>query len=482
MLLLLLCATEDVATARRTLPAQAFTWRDYTSATFAEAKRTGKPILLHGAAVWCHWCHVMEASTYRDPAVGKLINTSFIPVRVDMDARPDLMERYAAYGFPATIIFSPDGKQIGNFRGYLDAKVFIAKLTPFAKRAVAAPIERKPVRALTLAEAFALGTKQLDGFYDEQQGGWGMRQKLPLGENIAFELARGNTARALHALSAERALIDREAGGVFQYSTGGVWTAPHYEKLMTIQAEALAARAHFLRVQEDAAVREDAALIARYMRSSLASAAGEFLVSQDADVDDEGRFMLGADYYSLDLAARRALGRAPHVDANVYPYQNGIAIHAFVLWSRVSHDPSDLAFARAAADRLLATSYDRDAQVMRRRGHSAAYLVDSAAFALALVALSEATKEKAYGEVAKALAAFTPFLAVNGGLYDASVGDAVIERGQPFAANVMAARLLLALSEKERARKVLAFLSTELAIENEGRMLGAYLSVLRAAL
>ena len=42
------------------------------------------------AAVWCHWCHVMEGTTYRDPAIQAAILDKFIPVRVDQDADPEL--------------------------------------------------------------------------------------------------------------------------------------------------------------------------------------------------------------------------------------------------------------------------------------------------------------------------------------------------------------------------------------------------------
>ena len=45
-------------------------------------------------AVWCHWCHVMDESTYSDPQVAAALNSEFVPVKVDTDERPDLDDYY----------------------------------------------------------------------------------------------------------------------------------------------------------------------------------------------------------------------------------------------------------------------------------------------------------------------------------------------------------------------------------------------------
>ena len=65
-------------------------WRDFSDQVFAEAKRDNKFVVLYLKAVWCHWCHVMEGTTYRDPEVRATMAKSYIPVRVDQDSRPDL--------------------------------------------------------------------------------------------------------------------------------------------------------------------------------------------------------------------------------------------------------------------------------------------------------------------------------------------------------------------------------------------------------
>jgi len=97
-LVLVLILLAGTARAETTLP-----WQKWSPALFDRAARENKYILLHMAAVWCHWCHVMESTTYRDPAIQTAILDKFIPVRVDQDADPELSYRYEDWGWPATV-------------------------------------------------------------------------------------------------------------------------------------------------------------------------------------------------------------------------------------------------------------------------------------------------------------------------------------------------------------------------------------------
>jgi len=59
--------------------------------------------------------------------VAALINARYIPVRVDQNANPDLSTRYGDWGWPATIIFAPNGTEIVKRRGYIPP-VFMVSL------------------------------------------------------------------------------------------------------------------------------------------------------------------------------------------------------------------------------------------------------------------------------------------------------------------------------------------------------------------
>jgi thiol:disulfide interchange protein len=83
-------------------------WHAWSPTAFEEAKETRRPILLSISAVWCHWCHVMDETSYSDPAVIAGINEGYIPIRVDNDERPDVNRRYNTGGWPTTA-FRPVG-------------------------------------------------------------------------------------------------------------------------------------------------------------------------------------------------------------------------------------------------------------------------------------------------------------------------------------------------------------------------------------
>ena len=85
-------------------------WVNWEEKNFRVALESDKLILLDLTAVWCHACHVMDETTYADPSIISLLNSQFIPVRVDTDQRPDIDARYRQGGWPTTSILLPTGE------------------------------------------------------------------------------------------------------------------------------------------------------------------------------------------------------------------------------------------------------------------------------------------------------------------------------------------------------------------------------------
>ncbi len=168
---------------------QAFEWQPYSRESFERAKKEGRYVLLHGSAAWCHWCHVMEETTYRDPAVMRVLRERFVAIKVDVDARPDIEERYGAWGWPATILFDANGKEVGKFRGYIASKELLPILEGIEDQS--APdsqlmhTEPGPDSASIAALPWVMRRALLDmaWFWDPDGGGWGTRQRAPLGDN-----------------------------------------------------------------------------------------------------------------------------------------------------------------------------------------------------------------------------------------------------------------------------------------------------------
>src|SRR5271163_2912918 len=152
------------------------TWND---ALFVQAAREHRFVLLDLHAVWCHWCHVMDETTYSDAQVGELIGAHYIAVSSDADSDPDLTSRYGNWGWPATIVLAPDGTEIVKRRGYIPPEQMAALLqaiiddpSPGPSVAPAIVVAQGGGSRLTPHER-TKALQALDAIYDDQHGGWG---------------------------------------------------------------------------------------------------------------------------------------------------------------------------------------------------------------------------------------------------------------------------------------------------------------------
>src|SRR5579863_1763540 len=116
------------ATAQTAEKTGALQWHSWSNDVFARAKQEHRFALLDLEAVWCHWCHVMDTTTYVNPGVIRTLQSNYLLVKVDQDSRPDLSNRYEDYGWPATIVFSADGQEIVKRRGYLPPSEMLSML------------------------------------------------------------------------------------------------------------------------------------------------------------------------------------------------------------------------------------------------------------------------------------------------------------------------------------------------------------------
>jgi uncharacterized protein YyaL (SSP411 family) len=93
-------------------------WYPWSDDAFVTAAREDKPIFLSIGYSTCHWCHVMERESFEDEEVAKLLNDTFVCIKVDREERPDIDNIYMTVcsmmtgsgGWPLTIIMTPDKK------------------------------------------------------------------------------------------------------------------------------------------------------------------------------------------------------------------------------------------------------------------------------------------------------------------------------------------------------------------------------------
>ena len=331
-------------------------WRPWGEKAFQEAQVADKPVLLAISAVWCHWCHVMDETSYSDPEVIRLINERYVPIRVDNDERPDVNRRYNMGGWPSTVFLTPDGEIVhgGTYvppdamRSYLPqvADLWATQRSELAQRVAELRAKENDARSPKSGDLSFQIVDQVGslvrGQYDPQFGGFGREPKFPQPRLLRFLLDEHRRfgypeiATMLHRTLGAMAgggMYDHVEGGFFRYSTTRQWEIPHYEKMLEDNAELLAiyAEAHrsFPTAGYDRVVRD----VIRWMDTTLWQKDKRLWAgSQDADEH----------YYTLDSADERAKHDAPFVDPTAYAGWNALAASAYwAAWSALGDDAFD---------------------------------------------------------------------------------------------------------------------------------------------
>lgn len=370
-------------------------WNDWSDATFARADAEKKFVIVSLQSWWCPWCHAMNRDTWSDPDVRAALKDKFIPVFVDQDSRPDISQRYERWGWPATIIFGPDGTEIVKLRGFYSPKFLIPILQETLRdpspvdygRVGGAERERLLATALDEAQrAEILGF--MDKAYDPANGGWG-KSKLVDGPTLGWFIERARTgdkeaeARVRRTLTAQIALIDKDVGGISQVSLKPDWSAPSREFPMFAQQAALSAYARAAVQFDDAAYRAAADRLFSFLRDRLAAPDGGF-------------------HASMGLAEGE-----PGVDKREYARETGQAVQGLLAYFDATGEQGAVDLAVAAANWAL-HEHSLPGDGFRHAEHDSGgpYLADNIEMAAALLALHRSTGQRKWLAAATATADF----------------------------------------------------------------------------
>lgn len=328
-------------------------WREWGADALEQARREDKPLLLGISAVWCHWCHVMDETSYSDEQVIRQINDQFVPVRVDNDERPDVNARYNMGGWPTTAFLTPEGEVMAGMtyvppdqmRNALEQVSTYYKQNKEAIQQKIAEItaNREEAERAFVAEGEEWLTDQvlhdvMDSIrdaYDPVFGGFGNEPKFPHTDAIDLLLhayLRDGDRDALHMARktleymCTGGVYDQEWGGFFRYSTKRDWSEPHYEKMLEDNALLLRALLKLYRISESPEQRRYIDFTIEYLDGWLSDVqTGAFYGSQDADEE----------FYKLP-AEERKKHTPPYVDTRLYASWNAMAISAYLdaSWTR----------------------------------------------------------------------------------------------------------------------------------------------------
>lgn len=84
------------------------------------SKDSGKMIFLVFSTQECVYCRKLEATSFKDPQVAKMLSDDFIPLKVDGNASPNLAKALRIKLYPSIVMAAPDGKIIGFLEGYME--------------------------------------------------------------------------------------------------------------------------------------------------------------------------------------------------------------------------------------------------------------------------------------------------------------------------------------------------------------------------
>ena len=315
-------------------------WRAWSPELFRAAQDLDRPVVLFLTNPWNTLGSVMDANTFTDERVAGVLRELFIPVRVDVDRRPDIEERFSTGGLPGVAFMMPSGESLylksprGSYvragSTYLTADEMYHYLRSIADYyrenrhlldlRIADIVERFGRQENKLSAPLDSGVMEtvvaaLRETFDRTHGGWGLSPKSPDSQTLLLSWylvrQRGNAEARDLGLRTVRAiwdspLHDRVGGGVFRMARERDWSAPRYEKVLEVNARLLEAMAEGALATGDSwlsgAVREQA----DFLLTLFTHPDGGFKRAQ-------GPGDIEATYFSLGRRARQRAG-APPVD------------------------------------------------------------------------------------------------------------------------------------------------------------------------
>jgi len=328
-------------------------WYEWSEDALAAARTRDVPIFLSVGYAACHWCHVMERESFEDASVATYLNDHFVSIKVDREERPDIDTVYmdavqamtGSGGWPMSVFLTPDGRPfyagtyfpdaprhgMPSFRQVLEGihDAWIARRDEVERQGtqVAGIIST----GIPSSEDSGLDRSIQDDAYavvvrgfDERWGGFGSAPKFPQPMTLRW-LLRQHTRRRVGALEMVTTTLarmgtggirDHVGGGFARYSTDARWRIPHFEKMLSDNAQLLQLYVEAWQVTGESTFRTVADQTAAYLIGDMQQPEGGFSSSQDADSDGvEGAYYTWSWdelLHAIGEPSARALGATPN--------------------------------------------------------------------------------------------------------------------------------------------------------------------------
>lgn len=310
-------------------PVDWFPWGDEA---FELARNQDKPIFLSIGYATCHWCHVMEKECFENLSIAKLMNESFINIKVDREELPEVDSLYmecaqaiipGGGGWPLNVLLTPELQPFfaatyipaESGKGFIGLSELILRL----KEMWLDVEEREKLmeQANRLMEVFKSQAEHMGAdvpskmvipemagmlfqMADPLYGGIKGEPKFPMGYHCNFLLHYTKTSsesRALFYVDLTLEMMhrggtyDHLGGGFSRYSIDSQWLIPHFEKMLYDNAILADSYLEAWLFTKKPLYREVCEEILHYMLRDMLSPEGAFYSAEDADSEGkEGLF------------------------------------------------------------------------------------------------------------------------------------------------------------------------------------------------
>ncbi len=319
-------------------------WQPWGTEALKEAQKQNKLIIISIGYAACHWCHVMEHESFEDTTVAKLMNTYYVPVKVDREEHPDVDKIYMSAvqqltgrgGWPLNVVALPDGRPVWG------GTYFPKDKWQAALKQIAELWQNNPGKLYQVADQLTQGVKAGEiihpnsgtpaftketirkalsfwkQYKDDKFGGFRRAPKFPMPAQYRFLLRAGYQLNDQEIQDFVKLTLDKMAqGGIYDHVNGGFaryatdvkWHIPHFEKMLYDNAQLVSLYSEAYKIYHSPGYKKVVQETLAFVENELMDPTGAFYASLDADSKNaEGHLEEGAYYVFTKEELQKAIG------------------------------------------------------------------------------------------------------------------------------------------------------------------------------